>query len=504
MMAAAVFSCPPQVQTMGDGDPTGEEDSSVSSTSSSSLSNSCCADSIPPTNTTINSNNATANVPLMLEGDVLAVSLDGISRSCYHLVTTATTTTNDGAGSALMCIEERYDLRRARKKFLIREMDESGGSSHLRCSATNLSDQDHGRLAPMGGRLLGSVDVQEVDQGCGGCSCPVYHSPLLADGRAGGDQTGGSTWEASIAMALYFAAHEEQSSLLSGRVIELGCGVGLGGILTTQLGSLLLQQQQQQQHTTENSRDSSGTCSTITSVTLTDGNEQVLHECRRNVQAALLAATSLPSNNKMTLIPPVFVKRLDWNNIPHEDRHRYNVVVACDVVYRYADVEPLGMALEELLVQRQENGQDSNGQPAMMIHLFAPYNRGALEHLSVYLREALDLQVDIEWVEMHRYRLKPQNCNNSNNKKSCKNANINSFSSSLCSDQQWWRDYPELIKTDKDLELGDAVEDDDDRAYASKSTAKFLHITATRKEARNSSSNKQNEHKSSSSLDDID
>jgi Lysine methyltransferase len=478
---AAVFC--PQAVVMGD--PCDEDSSTGSSSSSSSSSYSSCVHSSPPT--TIN-NDVAAQHLLMLEGDVMAVSLDGIARTCYHLTTT---TTNTGTGSAItdfkrptpsLAIEEQYDLRRARKTFLIREMmDESGSTTDV---------------APMG-RLLGSVDIQEMDQRC--------HGPITT---AGDDQTGGTTWEASIAMALYFcstatAQHEASSLSLSGRIIELGCGVGLGGILTTQILGPLIQQQQQ---TTENSDDSCTRSSTITSVTLTDGNEQVLDECRRNVQAALHAAATSSSSwgqqqgvqNNKTKIPPavLLVKHLDWNNIPDADTHMYNVVLASDVAYMYADVEPLGNALEKLLVH--------NGHGGGQIHLFAPYNRGALPQLCAHLREALNLHVVLEWVDMVRYRLNPQLCSRSSSNYSKRSQSNSVFSSSSSSDPQWWRDYPEIIKTDDDAVLCAAAVEDD-RSYASKSTVKFLHITATRKEKNtsNSSSSNQNEHESSS-LEDID
>jgi predicted nicotinamide N-methyase len=354
---------------------------------------------------------------LLLEGDEFHVSHDGIARSFYSLAAGSSSSTGS---SPPLALEEFYDLQGAHKTFVVRVQepfdtpisdDGDGGSRNVEV----LSKQAQG-LAPLG-RPIATIGIQEIDHG-------VFDS-------AG---TGSTTWEASIAMALYFSSHPDQ---LFGDAVEVGCGIGLGGILNTVGSSMWIHE-----------RDDSS--SEMKSVTLTDGNSEVLQQCKQNIQSVL---SSLPA--AVNSLPPIQVAELDWDefvNPKMDGNHKtYHTVIACDCAYLHTEIQALSRTVKGLL------REDASAK----IHLFGPYNRSALHAVIKYLQEQLDLDVCVEWVEMDRYRLKPGSRE--------KNPDLGQYTSTSM----------------------------DECAYASKSIVKFLHVTASHK------TNKSHKH-DDESLADID
>ena len=57
----------------------------------------------------------------------------------------------------------------------------------------------------------------------------ILHFQEIDEGVLGSAGTGVTTWEISIAMALFFSFNP---TLMAGNMLELGSGIGLGGILT--------------------------------------------------------------------------------------------------------------------------------------------------------------------------------------------------------------------------------------------------------------------------------
>jgi hypothetical protein len=361
---------------------------------------------------------------LLLEGDEFHVSHDGIARSFYCLVAGSSSST--GSSPALappLALEEFYDLQGAHKTFVLRVQEpfdtpicgDGGGDGDGRSHNVEVLSKQAEGVAPLG-RPIASIGIQEIDQG-------VF-------GSAG---TGSTTWEASIAMALYFSSHPDQ---MFGDAVEVGCGVGVGGILNT-VGSSI------------HERDDY-TSSEIKSLTLTDGNPEVLQQCKQNLQSVL---SSLPA--AVNSFPPIHVNELDWNDFmdPKTDgmsNHKtYHTVIACDCAYRHTEIEALSRTVKGLL------REDASAK----IHLFGPYNRSAFHEVIQYLQEQLDLDLFVEWVEMNRYRLKPGS-------------------------------------REKNHDWGQSSTSMDECAYASKSIVKFLHVTASRKTDKS--------HKHNESLADID
>lgn len=316
----------------------------------------------------------TASQPLLLKGDEFHVSNDGISRSLYEI-----------DGSSSIAIEELYDLKHNKKNFIVRQQISSQLSSE---NGVDVLSSNAKGVVPLGS-CLAAVQIQEIEE------------RNLFLGEAG---TGSTTWESSIAMALYF--HEHPVALV-GNVIEVGCGVGLGGILNAW------------------TKYSSPFASSVSgAIILTDGNEKVVEQCHENV----VSNYYLFKFNSHA----ISIKKLDWHDFPqkfHFMRSSFDSVVGCDCAYRYKDIDALGETMLGLLA------------PGGTIHFFAPCNRSSLYDLIRVLKDDLDLSVSLDCIDLNRYRLKPGRRS---------------------------KTHVEKISID-------------DCLFASKGTAKILHVQASRK-----------------------
>lgn len=249
---------------------------------------------------------------LLLEGDNFQVSHDGVARTFYRLANRPLSTSSSGLG-----IEEYYDLKGAHKTFVLREGDDPSVGD---VDQVLLGRQAQG-LAPMG-RALGHVEIQEIDEG-------VF-------GSAG---TGATTWESSLVMGLFFADYPD---LLRGALLEIGSGVGVGAILS-HMAPLV------KHHGPA-----------LRSVTLTDGNDECLRQCRQNIHQAWNELASLFPDKKNP--PDIQVCKMDWNEDSGGDAiaQEYDTIIACDVCYLYPDIAPLVSTIRKLL------GKDGK------CHLFGP------------------------------------------------------------------------------------------------------------------------------------
>ena len=290
---------------------------------------------------------------LLLEGDNFEVSHDGVARTFYHLINhhhpnnnNNNNNNNDNNALQQLGIEEYYDLKEAHKTFVLREGvgcasvdnddDTCSSSRRNKHDESDVVDVDTdadrvlllGRqaqgLAPMG-RALSHVEIQEIDEG-------VF-------GSAG---TGATTWESSLVMGLFFA---DRPHLLRGSLLELGCGVGVGSILS-HLGPLVKHYNLP-----------------LHSVTLTDGNDQCLEQCRQNIRQAWQTLSSFFSGHQHP--PDIQVQKLDWNEDLHTSMlQQFDTIIACDVCYLYPHVIPLASTIRRLL---SKNGT---------CHLFGPCKCG--------------------------------------------------------------------------------------------------------------------------------
>ncbi|KAG7361466.1 lysine methyltransferase [Nitzschia inconspicua] len=280
---------------------------------------------------------------LLLEGDQYHFSEQGgIARSFYHLVDDLI----DTSGPSI-AIEEHYDLDNCLKSYIIRK-------------TTNNN----------------ACDKNEVNLGK-----PLERSPLLLQEipdrwycsnektSATSPGTGSRTWDSSLAMAMYFGKHPE---LLTGRCIEVGSGVGSGGILSGLLQTI-------------------STSSSLQSLTLTDCQDQVIDQCKENVVKIFGDAPSL-----------VCVNKLNWHDFLMADNANamahaglYDTILACDCAYIYPDIIALAKTLKTLLRNNVES----------RCYVFGPSNRGGFHELIKLLREDASYHVNIQELHLVRYRL---------------------------------------------------------------------------------------------------
>jgi hypothetical protein len=275
--------------------------------------------------------------PLLLEGDRYFISEDGIARTLYR--------TNCQSLQTPISVEEVFDMKRARKRFVVRS-NPTGNNTEVQVNDKIMK----GYVSP--GHEISSIDLKEVE-----------------DGIFGGAGTGSTTWESSIVMSMIFSAHPE---LLYGDVIELGSGVGLGGVLNA-LGPY------------------SSFSTEMKSMTLTDCSPQVLQQCASNV-------TSSTGSSRI----PIRVENLDWYDFHRKSTKvsqycgRYDTIIACDCACMYPDIEALTQTMISLIRRN----------PRSRIHIFGPHDRGGLHELVRQLRSQ-DLKLEIHPIDMQRYRLMP-------------------------------------------------------------------------------------------------
>lgn len=265
--------------------------------------------------------------PLLLEGDNYCISGDGTAKTLYRLKSKL-------LSPSQVSIEESFDLQNARKSFTLRKDNE----------ATFLYDQSTKESIRLGEAIC-RLDLQEI-----------------VNGVLGSAGTGATTWESSILMSMYFSMNPG----LSGDIVELGSGVGLGGILLAV-----------------------GACrgwNEVSSLTLTDYNTEVLEQCHRNVRSVYSGAT------------PISVDKLDWYDyiLPVKTSRRFDTIIASDCAYNYSDIGPLVATMKALL-------RDQNSR----VHVFGPQNRGGLQELLRHLRDEAAFEVTTYPVEMERIRLRP-------------------------------------------------------------------------------------------------
>lgn len=181
-------------------------------------------------------------------------------------------------------------------------------------------------------------------------------------------------------MGLYFALHPNE---LRGNVLELGSGVGLGGILCNAATNI------------NNANDT--VTSAKRSVTLTDVNDDVLDMLQKNMDSAAKSSCNRVRGD-------ISIQKLDWfdflgDNTQPNSSDQYNTIIASDCAYLHSQIAPLSETILKLL----------GNEHMAKLHMFAPYNRGALYELIEELH-LKDMHVVVEEIELSKYRIKQGRC----------------------------------------------------------------------------------------------
>lgn len=264
---------------------------------------------------------------LLLEGNNYHVSSDGLMHTLYEMRL-------PNSRGQTTTIEEAYDIAGNRKKYTLRQTNEKSNTI-------------------TGGLLDSSVEkVVEIEE--------------IKGGMARGAGTGSTTWESSIAMSLFFASNPR---LLRGDILELGSGVGLGGVLcslSSELGP-------------ENS-------SLVKSVTLSDHNPQVLEQCISNIE------------KRNGILTNIQCMHLDWFDCLGDTRSvlgdKYDTIIASDCIYRSSDMPALEATIAVLLKDRSSRA-----------HIFGPKTRGTLHLLIQNLQLYDNLSLFVDEIDLEKNRL---------------------------------------------------------------------------------------------------
>jgi len=242
-------------------------------------------------------------------------------------------------------------------------------------------------------------------------------------------------------MGLYFGMYPQE--LLVGKdVLELGSGVGLGGILSRVVSKRC-----------ENSGMSIGEVDSVR-FTLSEVNRDIINMLRYNttVAAAANASSGLLESDEL------HIEQMDWfdflvggtnvvaaddhssTNATNEARKKYDTIIASDCIYLPSQIKPLSETIAKLLGRDNPNHQKA--------HIFSPYNRGFIPDLIQELRDGKNMDVHVETIEMSKYRVKFHESENVN-----------------LSRLNWLLGEDETTYKRQDV--------------VSSCTAKFLHITAS-------------------------
>ena len=305
---------------------------------------------------------------LLLEGDEMHISSDGKSHTYYRLKHPCDDHTSK---TCEYLLEEAYDIENARKEITLFQ---SPLNPNKNCNE----------------RKKSSITTKTAE----GQLSKIFSFPLqeISNGMQKGAGTGSMTWESSIAMGLFFGIHPEE---LVGDVLELGSGVGLGGILTNVVSK------------NENRLGSSG-CREDDKMnfTLTEVNLDIIDMLRYNTT---IAAAANRSSGLLESDEEFQIEQMDWfdfligtnaqqqQRFKKHKRKKYDTIIASDCIYLHSQVRPLSDTITELL------GRESPDQKA---HIFSPHNRSFVHDLIENLREVKGMNVHVDTIEMSKMRVK--------------------------------------------------------------------------------------------------
>ncbi|KAK1740021.1 hypothetical protein QTG54_008971 [Skeletonema marinoi] len=317
---------------------------------------------------------------LLLEGDEMYISSDGKSHTYYRLHHA-----HHHPASIEYLLEEAYDIENARKEITLLQQPSFSNDDNCNDTEMNMSTPSKPTTAAQQPRPLSKIfsfPLQEINNGI-----------------QKGVGTGCTTWDSSIVMGLYFGMYPQE--LLVGKdVLELGSGVGLGGILARVVSK----------RCEKNISISNGEEDSV-KFTLSEVNRDIINMLRYNttVAAAANASSGLLESDEL------HIEQMDWfdflvggtNVQDHHSsttaatntaRKKYDTIIASDCIYLPSQIKPLSETIAKLLASDNPKHQKA--------HIFSPYNRGFIQDLIHELREGKNMVVHVETIEMSKFRVK--------------------------------------------------------------------------------------------------
>lgn len=226
------------------------------------------------------------------------------------------------------------------------------------------------------------------------------------------DGLGGTVWESSYVMALYCM---ENPDIIKGKGLEVGCGVGVGGILSTigaGIASGATEQEESKGYQSiedianspapKNDDDDSEeqlmapVPKQLSKIIMTDSHENVLHVCMDNLQSSKYPVSKAE------------VSLLNWKNrVPNEMKDQYDFIIGCDCAYYFPLVNPLARtvaySLKSSPYDRKENSQIVRGN---FVHI-GPAHRESISDLKRKLSRGYRMQTRNKEIVLERLDLVP-------------------------------------------------------------------------------------------------
>jgi len=392
---------------------------------------------------------------LLLEGDEMYISSDGKSHTYYRLKNTllsspSSSSTITAAINSEYVLEEAYDIENARKEITLLQRsfiaDDNNNSSSSTPPPLQLSN-------------ILSFPLQEINHGI-----------------QTGAGTGSITWESSIVMGLYFGLHPEQ--LVNNKTV---------------VGS-----NSSNNNNNNNSESREEEDTSMTSLTLTEINRDIIDMLRYNTASAAsaAAATANPSNSSgLSRLDELHIEQMDWFDFlvrrtknGKENHHsttaatttrkKYDTIIASDCIYLPSQIQPLSETIVQLLERQQEQDdttttttttghsspQTKKKKNKAKAHIFSPYNRVYIPNLIQELRsEGKNMNVHVETIELSKFR--------------CIKSNVDDTNVVMPTLSNW------LTGNDDDgTRKSKNIQEEEDVVASSRSsetTSRFLHITAS-------------------------
>lgn len=223
------------------------------------------------------------------------------------------------------------------------------------------------------------------------------------------DGLGGTVWESSYAMALYCMAHPD---IIKGKGLEVGCGVGVGGILsiigaglasgsTEEVASNAYQSIEDIANTPVQSENDDEQLVApvprhLSKIIMTDSHQNILKVCMDNLQSSAFPVSKAE------------ISMLDWKGrVPNEMKDAFDFIIGCDCAYYFPLVNPLARTVAYTLksspYDRSDNQQFVRGN---FLHI-GPAHRESISDLKTKLSRGYRMETRMKEIVLERVDLAP-------------------------------------------------------------------------------------------------
>lgn len=248
---------------------------------------------------------------------------------------------------------------------------------------------------------------------------PTLHKvPDISEGEGyeDGDSLGNTVWDSSYVMALYIA---ENPDIIKGNGLELGSGVGIGGLMSAISAGLaqgaketeakakayqsiedIAMGIQEETPTVEDENTGPSTNAPVpdllAKLTLTDSKYPLLEISALNVRTSKFPMSK------------VEIAELDWNSrVPNKMRGTYDFIIGCDIAYYFPLVNPLARTVAYSLQVSPYDKVDNNQRIGGQFVMIGPEHRENIRDVQQRLTRGYKMNTSLRSLELERFDLVP-------------------------------------------------------------------------------------------------